>query len=448
MFPEIARSDSEAYRKTLEYLFSRVPSWQQIGEGAFHPGLSVIEDLCRKLGDPQKKFRSIHVAGTNGKGSVSSMLASILSEAGYRTGLYTSPHLLSFRERIRINGKEVPPQWIVDFVDAARQMIEETDPSFFELTVAMAFDFFAEQEADVAVVEVGLGGRLDATNIISPDLCVITRISFDHQAILGNSLAEIAGEKAGIIKPGIPVVISSRNPETDPVFISAAESNGSVVFFSQDQFRYKRTGGDFLAQDFKRVLKSPCPDGVLNLSLGLSGHYQAENLGAVMQAVELLKKMEYQIPDEAILAGLEKVVPNTGLRGRMEVLREAPLTICDIAHNEDGVRVVMEQLEMIPRRKLHLIWGMVADKDHASILRLLPEEAICYFVRPELPRALDVKLLLGKAEKVGLKGNVYPSVRQGIWAAFAAAGPDDLVFIGGSTFVVAEALAAIGEEKT
>lgn len=422
------------FAATLDYLYGLLPMYQRIGKAAYKKDLSNTHELCWALGRPQWRFLSLHVAGTNGKGSVASMLASICQEAGLRTGLYTSPHLLSFTERIRIDGQPMTEAAVVAFVQQHRDLIERIKPSFFELTVAMAFDHFATQAVDLAVVEVGLGGRLDSTNVLRPELCVITQIDYDHMDLLGDTLAQIASEKAGIIKPYTPVVIGARHPETDPVFEAAAKALEAPLLWAEAHYQPELGAATPAGQEW-------LVDGS-RLLLGLAGHYQRDNLAAVLTAVDALREEGYDLPDEAVTRGLARVVTNTGLRGRMEVIGQAPTVICDTAHNEGGVRAVMEQLARRPYPRLHLVWGMVQDKAHEKILQLLPPAAAYYWVRPELARGLDAAALAAKGAALGLAGQVCGSVAAGIAAARAAAGPDDLIYIGGSTFVVADALAA------
>ncbi|MDX2285298.1 MAG: folylpolyglutamate synthase/dihydrofolate synthase family protein [Bacteroidia bacterium] len=429
----------DRYRDTLDYLYQQLPMYQRIGPAALKPGLGNIRELCWSLGLPQWRFRSLHIAGTNGKGSVSSMLAAVLHAAGFRTGLYTSPHLADFTERIRIGGAAIQQEAVVAFVDRCRSALERIQPSFFETTVAMAFDYFARSEVDVAVIETGLGGRLDSTNLIRPELSIITNISWDHMDLLGDTLALIAGEKAGIIKRFTPVVIGQRHPETEEVFLRKAAELEAPVRFAEDCFRVERLGGSWRGQQFRvEPLADPEPAGTYGLSL--AGLYQAENLRTVLAAVAQLREDGWSIPDEALRDGLLHVRAYAGLRGRMEPLGESPLILCDTGHNEAGIAAVLEQLREIPCRQQHLVWGMASDKDHARILRMLPQAARYYFVRPDVPRGLDAGVLRDKAAGAGLHGDAHGSVADGIAAAQAAAGPEDLIFIGGSTFVVAEAL--------
>ena len=401
------------YRETLDWMFARLPMYQQKGADALQYKLSTIRQFAAHLGDPHKQFKSIHVAGTNGKGSSSHMLASVLQEAGYTVGLYTSPHLKDFSERIRINGAPVSEEYVVDFVKGNKDYLDEHPLSFFEMTVGMAFAYFAEQQVDIAIIEVGLGGRLDSTNIIEPEICLITNIGYDHQAILGNTLPQIGLEKAGIIKPQTPVVISEQQREVEGVFrIIAARQQAPITF--ADEARAKQYKTD------------------------LQGKYQKKNIPGV---VETLRQLEgFTIPEDCLIQGLQKVVKNTGLMGRWQILQEEPKVICDTGHNIEGIQYLMKQLKKQPFDKLYIVWGMVRDKSLEDILPLLPKKASYFFVQPEIPRALSAKALSNAAEKAGLQGKVFPKVIEGYTAALEAAGPKDLVFVGGSTFVVAEVL--------
>jgi dihydrofolate synthase/folylpolyglutamate synthase len=408
--------------------------FQRIGAAAFKKDLGNTIALLEALDNPHFRFPTIHVAGTNGKGSVSSMLNSVLMEAGYNVGLYTSPHLREFTERIRVNGLEIPQQAIVEFTAQYKKVIEEIKPSFFEVTVVMAFDFFAQQNVDIAVIEVGLGGRLDSTNVIMPEVSVITNISMDHQQFLGNTLAEIAGEKAGIIKKGVPVVIGQENKETKPVFERIATEKGVPIHYAQKVFKAKRIEFDLFGQVFQ------VKDGkgkTRTIATDLAGIYQLENVLTALTALDVLSA-DWEIPEEAIQAGFGRVKENSGLQGRMTVVRNEPLTITDVAHNEAGLAQVLSQIGELKFQQLHLVWGMVDDKDISKILTMLPKTAKMYYVRPDVPRGLDAHILAEQGRKLGLMGQVYPSVKAGIEAAWKAADRADLVYIGGSTFVVAE----------
>lgn len=402
------------YPQTIDYLFSQLPMFHRIGQAAYKANLDNIIALSGLLGNPQDTFSSIHIAGTNGKGSTSHLLASVLQESGYRTGLFTSPHLRDFRERIRINGKMIPEAEVVSFVEKMKNEFQSIQPSFFEMTTALAFDYFAKNKVDIAVLETGMGGRLDSTNIITPVISVITNISTDHTQFLGHTLEKIASEKAGIIKAGVPVVIGETQKETEPVFREKANETGSEIFFA----------GQLIKEHPYQT--------------SLKGNYQKKNMKTALQAIAVLQNKGFRITEDNIRSGFLKVVENTGLMGRWQKLSDAPLTICDAGHNKDGIKEVVKQLSETPHKKLHFVLGMVSDKDHDEILELLPREAVYYFCKPDIPRGLEVNELKTKAEKFGLKGEKYPSVMDAFRAAQKNAGKDDLVFAGGSTFVVAE----------
>ena len=437
------------FSETLDYLYSLLPMYQRDGSSAFKKGLENTEKLCWELGLPQWQFQSVHIGGTNGKGSVSSMLNSVLMEAGYKTGLYTSPHLQSFTERIRINGKEISQQEIIDFVETQKGLIEGVSPSFFELTVAMAFHFFAEAEVDIAIIEVGLGGRLDSTNIIKPELSVITNISYDHQAMLGDTLGEIAREKAGIIKKFTPIVIGEKHIETDQVFIEKAGNEGAPLFFAQDSIKISEISANQYGQQISVSITPEDEDEEareLTFQLDQRGNYQAKNLVTLLKSIEVMREDGWEIDDKAIARGLSKISINSGLAGRMQQLSANPKIFCDTAHNEAGVSEVLSQLSSIDHDKLHIVWGMVDDKDHDQILALLPKNATYYFVKPDVPRGLNPLTLQEKAEAHELLGKVFSSVADGLIAAHqnAVSEENDLIFVGGSTFVVAE---VVGENE-
>ncbi len=392
--------------------------FHRIGGPAYKADLKNIISLCKLLGNPQNNFSSIHVAGTNGKGSTSHMLASVLQECGYKTGLFTSPHLKDFRERIRINGKMIPKSEVTDFVSKMKDDFQNIRPSFFEMTTALAFDFFSKKKVDVAVIETGLGGRLDSTNIIRPMVSVITNISFDHQQFLGNTLAEIAKEKAGIIKKQIPVVIGETQKEIKHVFLSASKQNNSKIFFADELSS---------AKNLERIIP-------------LKGSYQKKNLKTVLQTIKVLKLSGMNISRKSISSGISKVIENTGLKGRWQTLSKSPLTICDVVHNKGGIREVVKQLENTPHNTIHFVLGMVNDKDHAGILELLPQHAVYYFCKPDIPRGLNAEELKLKAAGFKLSGESFTSVKLAYRAAIKNAKKEDLIFIGGSTFVVAGVL--------
>ncbi len=427
------------YQETLDYLYAQLPMFHRVGAAAYKNTLENTLALDRSWDHPHRKFRTVHVAGTNGKGSVSHSLAAILQCAGYKTGLYTSPHLVDFRERIRINGAMISEEAVVSFVEQFKHFNENArlEPSFFELTVAMAFDNFAAEQVDVAVVEVGLGGRLDSTNIITPDLSLITNISYDHTNLLGNTLSAIAGEKAGIIKPGIPVLIGESHPETRGVFLEKAEQVGTLVFFAEERVQTEKLGDNVFR------LKGPNSEA-LELSCGLNGDYQSKNLSTVYAAVELLRKQGYAISAEAVAKGLAEVCSLTGLQGRWQTLGTHPLVICDTGHNEAGIAFVAQQLANMPRKNLLMVLGMVNDKAIDKMLALLPGEATYFFTQASIERALGANELRLLAQANGLQGGSYPNVKSAVEAALTHAQPDDLVFIGGSTYVVGEALGCFG----
>ena len=429
------------YSDALNYLYTQLPMFQRTGPAAYKHTLGNSLRLDEIYNHPHRQFRSIHVAGTNGKGSVSHMLAAILQSAGYRTGLYTSPHLKDFRERIRINGEMIAESYIAQWVRDFRRInqTEKLEPSFFELTVAMAFDYFAEQQVDMAVVEVGLGGRLDSTNIITPLLSVITNISYDHTALLGETLPLIAGEKAGIIKSGVPVVISQRQPEVERVFIQKSGEEKAPLWFASDEYQ---VGYSLLGIDGRQVLhlNEGNPSGYHALVTDLAGIYQRQNVPGVLKGVDLLRSAGLAISADAVNAGLADVKGLTGLLGRWQVLGANPRIVCDTGHNEDGIRMVVEQLSQTAFKRLHIVIGVVSDKDPAKVLALLPRDAHYYFCKADIPRAMDEHQLWSKAAEAGLRGNVYPTVKEAFEAAKAAADPEDMIFVGGSTFVVAEIL--------
>ncbi|PSL07543.1 bifunctional folylpolyglutamate synthase/dihydrofolate synthase [Cecembia rubra] len=423
------------YQETLDFLFNALPMFQRVGAAAFKKDLSNTHALCEHLGQPQKKFKSIHVAGTNGKGSTSHSLCSVLMEAGYKVGLYTSPHLKSFTERIKINGAEIPEQVVIDFVLNNKAFLEMLRPSFFEMTVAMAFWYFAKQEVDIAVIEVGMGGRLDSTNVINPELSVITNIGFDHMQFLGDTLEKIAGEKAGIIKKDTPVVISTKQIETTKIFEKIAKAQHAPIFFAENDYKIRPIGQTV---DNKRLYEVEHKGQMRNLEFELLGNYQKNNLPGILQAIEILKGKGYQITDEHTSQGLAQVIKNTGLKGRWQVLGNAPWIICDTGHNEDGIKYILNQIREYSYNQLIMVIGMVNDKDVSKILNLLPKVAQYVFCQADIPRAMPAQELSSKAKEVGLEGIVIHDVNEAISWAKKKAGKEDLIFIGGSTFVVAE----------
>lgn len=408
--------------------------FQRVGAVAFKKDLTNTRKLLEVLGNPERRFKSIHIAGTNGKGSTSNMIAAGLQANGYKTGLYTSPHLVSFTERIRINGEEIPEQGVVDFVILMREAIEEIQPSFFEVTVAMAFHHFAVHQVDVAVVEVGMGGRLDSTNVITPLLSVITNIHWDHADHLGDTLEKIAGEKAGIIKEGVPIIVGRTQPETEPVFRDKAAASGSSISFADKIWQSNRISGNW---DGQLILLEGRNES-FPVQLDLPGLYQVENIRTVAEVFAHLKDVGLPVDQLKAYESLAKVKALTGFKGRMTKLQENPLVVCDVGHNEDGIRAVLAQLADIEFSQLHMVWGMVSDKDASKILALLPKEAQYYFVRPDVPRGRDAADLAAQALEYGLKGEIFSTVREGLEAAKRNSNPTDLIFVGGSTFVVAE----------
>ena len=402
------------YEETIQWMFVQLPMYQLQGASAYKEDLTNTLLLAEYLNNPEKKIKAVHIAGTNGKGSVSNMLASILQQAGYKTGLYTSPHLKDFRERIKINGQDIPKEFILEFMTKHKPFFEANDLSFFEMTVGLAFDYFVQEEVDVAIIETGMGGRLDSTNIITPLVSVITNIGKDHTQFLGNTLAAIAGEKAGIIKPGVPVVIGEYNPESKPVFIAKAHQTGSAVYFAQDA----------VLPDFSSDLK---------------GNYQQQNIKTALQTMALLQS-EFPVTNEELKNGLLHVADTTGFMGRWQQIHDKPVAIADTAHNSHGLKLVMQQVKEHQYSALRIVLGVVNDKDLDEILPLLPTKATYYFCKPNIQRGLDEKILQVTAQKYNLQGSVYNSVAQAYAQALAQSGPDDFIYVGGSTFVVAEIL--------
>ncbi|MBP5220494.1 MAG: bifunctional folylpolyglutamate synthase/dihydrofolate synthase [Bacteroidaceae bacterium] len=422
------------YKETIEYLFNSAPLFQNIGAGAYKEGLYNTKVLDEHFAHPHLSFKTIHVAGTNGKGSCSHTIASVLQEAGYKVGLYTSPHLVDFRERIRVNGKPISEQYVIDFVEHERAFFEPLHPSFFELTTAMAFKFFADEKVDVAVIEVGLGGRLDCTNIITPDVSIITNISFDHVQFLGDTLAKIASEKAGIIKPNIPVVIGETTPETKPVFISKAEEQNAPIIFAEEQDEVMgecllaKGGFDYQTKTF----------GLITAELG--GLCQTKNTRTIIEALKQLIGKGYRITRQNVADGFASVCKNTGLMGRWQKLSDKPKVICDTGHNVGGIQYIVKQLELQEYDNLRIVMGMVNDKDISTVLSMMPKHAVYYFTQASVKRAMPCRDFKAKAAGYGLEGDAYPTVRQAYEAALHDASQNDLVFVGGSSFIVADLL--------
>ncbi len=402
------------YQETVNWMFKQLPMYQNQGKTAYKTDLTNTIDLAKHLKHPENKFKSIHVAGTNGKGSCSHMLASILQEAGYKVGLYTSPHLKDFRERVKINGQPITKQYVIGFIKRNRSFFRSQQLSFFEMTVGMAFEYFAKQKVDIAIIEVGLGGRLDSTNIITPEVSLITNIGFDHMEFLGNTYEKIAKEKAGIIKSNVPVVIGETQKETKRVFNEIANANNAEIYFADQEHN-------------------------LNYQSDLLGSYQVKNIKSVVKTIKVLRDQGlFDIKDEYIERGLLKVVQNTGLLGRWQVLQKSPTIICDTAHNKEGLNYVIDQLKTLSFSSLHIVFGVVNDKDLNSIIPLMPTEATYYFCKPNVPRGMDSKILKEKFENAGFIGQAYGDVNKALISAKNAANPDDLIYVGGSTFVVAE----------
>jgi dihydrofolate synthase / folylpolyglutamate synthase len=423
------------YREALQYLYDNLPIFQRVGAIAYKADLTNTLLLCEALGNPHRRVKTVHVAGTNGKGSTSHMLASILQTSGYKTGLYTSPHLKSFTERIRIDGQEIPEHYVLDFVNRVVPVIEQVQPSFFEITVAMAFDYFASAHVDIAVIEVGLGGRLDSTNVITPELSVITNIGWDHKEILGDTLERIAFEKAGIIKPGVPVVISERQPETQDVFIRRAAEQNAPIFFAADDYEVQPVTKDSEIH-YKVLYRS---DVIFHdLYIPLQGYYQKKNLTGVLKAVEILDQNSWGLTATGLVEGLSNVIHLTGLKGRWQKLGENPFIVCDTGHNIDGMREVVKQIKAQTFQKLHIVFGVVKDKDVQAVLSVLPKDAFYYFCEAKIPRAMDAVQLEMLARSKGLQGTVIKDVNAALTEARRQATKDDMIFIGGSTFVVAE----------
>lgn len=409
------------YRRAVDWMCSALPMFQKVGSAAYRPGLENTEYLMDYLGHPERGLRCIHVAGTNGKGSTSSMLASVLMEAGYRTGLYTSPHLIDFRERMRVDGEMIPKEFVADFVERHLDFFTAHSFSFFEMTTAMAFCWFRACGVDVAVVETGLGGRLDSTNVVMPDLSVITNIALDHTAILGDTRVQIAGEKAGIIKPGVPVLIGENDPEIEPVFRAKATREGAPLYFTDHGIRL---------EDY------PCP---------LEGDYQRFNIATVVAACGILRE-SWKLDPQTVRRGIARVVDNTHLQGRWQVLSRHPLVVCDTGHNVNGIGEIVRQLSHTPKGRLFMVFGMVNDKDVDGVLALLPKEAQYCFAQASVQRALDSRELARRAARFSLRGEAYPECESAFRAAQQQAGPQDMIFVGGSTFVVADVLEALSKQ--
>lgn len=423
---------NNAYQNAVAYLYANLPMFQRVGASAYKKDLGNTLQLCAALGNPQHAFKAIHVAGTNGKGSTSHMLAAVLQVAGYKTGLYTSPHLKSFTERIRVNGQPVAEEFVVDFVDRIRPLVEAIKPSFFEITVAMAFDYFARSGVEIAVVEVGLGGRLDSTNVITPLVSVITNISYDHMDLLGNTLSEIAFEKAGIIKPGVPCVVAQWQNEVEHVFRAQASSARAALTYASAEYSVTPVvPGTWRTHKLATGVNQ-------DYHLDLLGNYQQQNLAGVLATLDVLARCGLPISPAASVEGLANAATITGLKGRWQQLGAHPLIIADTGHNEAGLQAVLHQIRQQPYKKLWMVLGMVKDKELSKVLQLLPPEANYVFCQAQIPRALPAVELAKHAAAVGLVGEVVPDVNAALQWAKEKASPDDMIFIGGSTFVVAE----------
>lgn len=424
------------YQQAIEFLYSRLPMFSRTGAAAYKPDLANTITLCEYFNDPHLQFKSIHIAGTNGKGSVSHMLASVLQTAGYKTGLYTSPHLKDFRERIKINGNMIPEDFVVSFTESVQEKIEEIDPSFFEVTVVMAFAWFAENNVDIAVIETGLGGRLDSTNVITPVLSVITNIGFDHMNILGDSIEQIAMEKAGIIKPGIPVVIGETRSETLPIFKKTAMENDASLFVASKI----RQVMDWYWKKHELIVEVAEQHHIdhKKFHLDLPGVYQKKNLLTVLEVCSQLQQQGWNLRENDIREGIRNAKKNTGLHGRWEIIHHNPLVILDVAHNEDGMRELLHQVEVMVHRQLHIIIGMAKDKEVEKVLELLPVNAQYYFTKASIPRAMPEEKLMETAGKSRLKGRPFPDVNKALEAALEHAHAGDLILVCGSVYLVGE----------
>jgi len=428
------------YQDAVDYIMSRLPMFTRVGAAAYKADLSNTRALAQALGNPERHLRCLHIAGTNGKGSVSAFLASILQEAGYKTGLFTSPHFIDFRERMRINGEMIPEAFIAGFVEKHHSLFEQIAPSFFEMSFVLACTYFAGQDTDFVVMETGMGGRLDSTNLIIPEVSVITNIGFDHMQFLGSTLPEIAAEKAGIIKSGVPVVIGEHNPLTDPVFLKHACLQNAPLYFAPDHYEILyslyRPEDNCLAIE---ILKKETHE-IITLESPLPADYQLKNILTTLQAAGLLKQAGFSVSGTHIMKGIRQVIPNTGIMGRWQVLGRNPLVVADMAHNVPGITGMLEQVHKHTYRKLRVVLGMVSDKDSATVLGLLPKTAAYYFCRPDIPRGKDSDVLTAEALTAGLKGKSCLSVKLALQSALADASPDDMILVTGSAFVVAEAL--------
>ena len=432
------------YQETIDYLYTRLPMFSRIGAAAIKPNLDNTIAICAFLGHPEKKIKTIHIAGTNGKGSTSHMLASIFQEAGYKTGLYTSPHLYDFRERIKVNGQMCSQDFVIDFTKKIKPCIEKIEPSFFEIAVGMAFDYFVQEKVDIAIIETGLGGRLDSTNVIEPELSIITNIGFDHMSLLGNTLEAIASEKAGIIKKETPVVIGATDTDTKKVFEAKASKENAPIYFAEDFIEFKSFQNNWqnalfeFNQPLIHLLDAPLFPKNFTIECDLPAKYQAKNLKAVLVAAQLLSTMGWKLTASKVLKALSQIKKNNGLMGRWESIQDRPRVILDVAHNEHGINALLEQLASLPYQQLHIVTGMVKDKDIQAVLALLPKNALYYFTQSHIPRALPVKELAAEASEVGLNGDAFDDVNIALQYAIKNANHNDLILVIGSIFLVAE----------
>ena len=432
------------YQETIDYLYTRLPMFSRIGAAAIKPNLDNTIAICKFLGHPEKKIKTIHIAGTNGKGSTSHMLASIFQEAGYKTGLYTSPHLYDFRERIKVNGQMCSQDFVIDFTNKIKPCIEKIEPSFFEITVGMAFDYFVQEKVDIAIIETGLGGRLDSTNVIEPELSLITNIGFDHMALLGNTLEAIASEKAGIIKKDTPVVIGALDPATKKVFEDKANLENAAIYFAENFIEFKSFQNNWqnalfeFNQPLIHLLDAPLFPKNFTIECDLPAKYQAKNLKAVLVAAQLLSTMGWKLTAGKVMKALSQIKKNNGLMGRWECIQDSPRVILDVAHNEHGVHALLEQLASLQYQQLHIVTGMVKDKDVQSVLQLLPKNALYYFTQSHIPRALPVNELADQAAVIGLNGHSFEDVNLALKDAIKNANHNDLILVIGSVFLVAE----------
>lgn len=432
------------YQETIDYLYTRLPMFSRIGAAAIKPNLDNTIAICKFLGHPEKKIKTIHIAGTNGKGSTSHMLASIFQEAGYKTGLYTSPHLYDFRERIKVNGQMCSQDFVIDFTDKIKPCIEKIEPSFFEITVGMAFEYFVQEKVDIAIIETGLGGRLDSTNVITPELSIITNIGFDHMALLGNTLEAIASEKAGIIKKETPVVIGVSDTATKNVFEDKANKENAPIYFAEDFIEFISFQNNWqnalfeFNQPLIHLLDAPLFPKNFTITCDLPAKYQAKNLKAVLVATQLLSTMGWKLSASKVLKALSQIKKNNGLMGRWECIKDHPRVVLDVAHNVHGIHALLEQLASLHYQQLHIVTGMVKDKDVLAVLELLPKNALYYFTQSHIPRALPVDELAAQAKVIGLNGNSFEDVNIALDAAIKNANQQDLILVIGSVFLVAE----------